>query len=156
VSAAPAPGDAAPDFALLATGGGEWRLASHRGRVVVLVFYPGDDTPVCTRQLCAYNDELAQFRALDAEVVGISAQGLDSHERFAGRHGFGFPLLADEDKRVARAYGILGPFGLPRRSVFVVDAAGRITYAHRALAGLTYRPVAELVAAIADARGAQR
>jgi peroxiredoxin Q/BCP len=111
---------------------------------------------VCTRQLCAYNDELAQFRALDAEVVGISAQGLDSHERFAGRHGFGFPLLADEDKRVARAYGILGPFGLPRRSVFVVDAAGRITYAHRALAGLTYRPVAELVAAIADARGVQR
>jgi peroxiredoxin Q/BCP len=156
VSAAPAPGDAAPDFALPATGGGEWRLASRRGRVVVLVFYPGDDTPVCTRQLCAYNDELAQFRALDAEVVGISAQGLDSHERFADRHGFGFPLLADEDKRVARAYGILGPFGLPRRSVFVVDAAGRITYAHRALAGLTYRPVAELVAAIADARGVQR
>jgi peroxiredoxin Q/BCP len=113
------------------------------------VFYPGDDTPVCTRQLNAYNEGLDQFAALDAQVVGISAQGIDSHEAFAGKHGFKFPLLADADKEVAAAYGTLGPIGFPRRSVFIVDREGTVRYAHRAIAGLTYRPVGELVAVLA-------
>jgi peroxiredoxin Q/BCP len=111
----------------------------------VLVFYPGDDTPVCTKQLNSYNDELSEFEALDAQVIGVSAQGVDSPEKFSGKHGFGFPLLADTDKKVAGAYGTLGPIGFPRRSVFVIDAQGVVRYAHRAIAGLTYRPVSELV-----------
>ena len=142
-------GERAPDFSLPSTGGSTVTLGQYRGTPVVLVFYPGDDTPVCTKQLNAYNDELAQFDALEAQVLAVSAQGLDSHERFAGKHGFRFPLLADTDKTVAAAYGTLGPLGFPRRSVFVIDRTGVVRYAHRAIAGITYRPVSELVAALA-------
>jgi peroxiredoxin Q/BCP len=138
-------GDRAPNFSLPATGGGSVSLADFAGRPVVLVFYPGDDTPVCTKQLNSYNEGLEQFEALDAQVLGISAQGIDSHEKFSGKHGFKFPLLADTDKQVAGLYGTLGPIGFPRRSVFVIDSAGIVRYAHRAIAGLTYRPVSELV-----------
>ncbi len=141
-------GDRAPDFTLAACDGGIERsisLADYRGRPVVLVFYPGDDTPVCTKQLNSYNDGLDEFDSLDAQILGISPQGIASHERFAAKHGFRFPLLADTDKQVAGLYGTLGPIGFPRRSVFIVDADGRIRYVHRAIAGLTYRPVSELV-----------
>lgn len=138
-------GDSAPDFTLPATGGGTVSLHDFAGHPVVLVFYPGDDTPVCTKQLNTYNDEFAQFEQLDAHVLGISAQGLESHEKFSGKHGFKFPLLADTDKKVAGLYGTLGPIGFPRRSVFIVDGEGVVRYAHRAIAGLTYRPVSELV-----------
>ena len=138
-------GDPAPDFSLPGTGGREYSLADFAGKPIVLVFYPGDDTPVCTKQLNSYNDGLDQFRALDAQVVGISAQSIDSHEAFSGKHGFDFPLLADTNKDVAGAYGTLGPLGFPRRSVFIIDREGVIRYAHRAIAGLTYRPVSELI-----------
>ena len=141
-------GDRAPGFTLPATGGESVSLADFAGRPVVLVFYPGDDTPVCTKQLNSYNDGLEQFEALDAQVLGISAQGIDSHEKFSGKHGFKFPLLADTDKQVAGLYGTLGPIGFPRRSVFIVDGEGVIRYAHRAIAGLTYRPVSELIDAL--------
>jgi len=145
-------GDKAPGFALPGTGGRTYRLADFAGKPLVLVFYPGDDTPVCTRQLNAYNEGLDQFEALGAQVVGISAQGLESHDAFSGKHGFRFPLLADTDKEIAAAYGTLGPIGFPRRSVFIIDADGVIRYAHRAIAGLTYRPVAELVAELEKLR----
>ena len=145
-------GDPAPDFTLPSTGGSDVSLHDYAGHPVVLVFYPGDDTPVCTRQLNSYNDGLGQFAELDAQVIGISAQGIDSHERFSGKHGLKFPLLADTDKRVAGLYGTLGPLGFPRRSVFIVDAGGIVRYAHRAIAGLTYRPVDELVDVIRSLR----
>jgi peroxiredoxin Q/BCP len=138
-------GDQAPSFSLPSTGGKEVSLSEFLGRPVVLVFYPGDDTPVCTKQLNSYNDDLAQFEALDAQVIAISAQSMDSHEKFSGKHGFKFPLLADTDKAVAAAYGTLGPIGFPRRSVFIIDAHGVVRYAHRAIAGLTFRPVGELI-----------
>ena len=141
-------GDRAPGFSLPGTGGRLVSLDDFKGRPVVLVFYPGDDTPVCTKQLNSYNDGLDQFEALDAQVLGISAQGVDSHERFAGKQGYRFPLLADTDKTVAGLYGTLGPLGFPRRSVFILDGDGVVRYAHRAIAGLTYRPVSELVAAL--------
>jgi thioredoxin-dependent peroxiredoxin len=143
-------GDQAPEFALPGTGGEHVSLSQLRGRPVVLVFYPGDDTPVCTKQLNSYNDGLDQFVELDAQVVGISAQGVDSHEKFSGKHGFNFPLLADTDKAVAGLYGTLGPLGFPRRSVFIIDRDGVVRYVHRAIAGLTYRPVDELVAVLRD------
>lgn len=139
-------GDAAPLFTLAGTGGRDYALEEFRGQPVVLVFYPGDDTPVCTKQLNSYNDDLAQFSDLNAQVLGISAQDVSSHVAFASKHGFDFPLLADTDKAVAGAYGTLGPLGFPRRSIFILDADGVVRYAHRAIAGLTFRPVKELIA----------
>lgn len=145
-------GDLAPDFELPGTGGRSYRLSEYRGRVVVIVFYPGDDTTVCTRQLSAYESGLGDFERLGADVLAISAQDVASHESFAAKRGLSIPLLADVDKAVAGAYGILGPLGFLRRSVFVVDAAGVVRYAHRALAGITFRPTAELLAAVEAAR----
>ena len=144
-------GDRAPEFSLSGTGGRTYSLADYRGKPVVLVFYPGDDTPVCTKQLNSYNNDLDEFTDVGAQVLAISAQDVTSHEKFSGKHGFQFPLLADTDKAVAGLYGTLGPLGFPRRSVFVVDGDGIIRYAHRAIAGLTYRPVSELVEAVKNA-----
>lgn len=149
---AAAVGDTAPDFTLPGTGGRDYSLSAYRGQPVVIVFYPGDDTPVCTKQLTSYNNELSAFDQVGAQVLAISSQDVASHEDFAARNGFKFPLLADTDKTVAGLYGTLGPLGFPRRSVFVVDAAGVIRYAHKAIAGLTFRPVEELVAAVEAAR----
>jgi peroxiredoxin Q/BCP len=145
-------GETAPEFTLPGTGGREYSLSSYRGQPVVLVFYPGDDSPVCTKQLNSYNNELSAFDNVGAQVLAVSAQDLNSHEDFATKYGFKFPLLADTDKAVANLYGTVGPLGFPRRSVFVIDAQGIIRYAHKAIAGLTFRPVEELVAAVEAAR----
>ncbi len=146
-------GDQAPDFSLPGTGGRNYTLGEFRGHPVVLVFYPGDDTPVCTKQLNSYNDDLEQFSEMNAQVIGISAQDVSSHDAFAGKHGFEFPLLADVDKAVAGLYGTLGPIGFPRRSVFIIDGDGVVRYAHRAIAGLTFRPVKELIAELEKITG---
>jgi peroxiredoxin Q/BCP len=138
-------GDRAPEFTLPGTGGETVSLSDFAGRPVVVVFYPGDDSPVCTKQLNAYNDGLDRFAEVDAQIIGISAQDVESKDAFSAKHGFDFPLLADTDKAVAAAYGTLGPIGFPRRSIFIIDADGIIRYAHRAIAGLTFRPVSELI-----------
>lgn len=143
-------GDVAPAFTLSGTapdGGGvrQYSLSDFTGQPMVIAFYPGDDTAVCTKQLNDYNEGMETFNDLDAQILGISSQDLESHERFSAKYGFKFPLLADTDKAVAREYGTLGPIGFPRRSVFVIDAGGVIRYAHRAIAGLTFRPASELV-----------
>lgn len=147
-------GDTAPGFTLTGSGGASYSLSDYAGQPVVIVFYPGDDTPVCTKQLNSYNNDLAEFEQVGAQILAISAQDVASHDRFSGKHGFRFPLLADSDKAVAALYGTLGPLGFPRRSVFVVDAHGVIRYAHRAIAGLTFRPVSELVQAVKNAASA--
>jgi peroxiredoxin len=145
-------GDQAPQFTLQGTAGESYSLSDYAGKPVVLVFYPGDNTPVCTKQLCSYNNEMSQFESVGAQVIGISSQGVESHDEFSGKHGFSFPLLADVDKAVSKQYGILGPLGFPRRSVFVIDGSGVVRYAHRALAGLSFRSVDELVAAVEKAK----
>ena len=145
----PRTGDKAPDFELPGTGGRDYKLSDHRGQPVVLVFYPGDSTPVCTKQLNEYTGDIEKFAEVGAQVLAISPQSVASHEKFADEQGgFGFPLLADEDKAVGIAYGIIGPVGFYRRSVFVIDGEGVIRYAHRAIGGLTFRPTNELVAAV--------
>lgn len=144
-------GDFAPEFTLPGTANKSYSLSQFRGQIVVLVFYPGDDTLVCTKQLCSYNNELQQFANVNAQILAISAQDIASHEAFSAKQGFKFPLLADTEKTVAKLYSVVGLLGLPRRSVFVIDAAGVIKYAHRALLGVTFRPVSELIEAVASA-----
>ena len=144
-------GDLAPDFTLPGTSNKSYSLSQFRGQTVVLVFYPGDDTLVCTKQLCAYNNELSQFSNVNAQILAISAQDVASHEAFSTKQGYKFPLLSDTDKTVASLYSVVGLFGLPKRSVFVVDANGVIKYAHRSVLGVTYRPVSELIEAVAKA-----
>jgi thioredoxin-dependent peroxiredoxin len=138
----PALGVPAPDLDLpgwVDGAEGRLRLSDHRGSPVVLAFYPGDDTAVCTRQLCSYQDDLQVLRGLGAQVWGISSQDVDSHRRFAEKRGLTFPLLADTDRAVQRAYGVSGPFGLTKRSVFVVDADGVLRWRHVSTLGLTYQ-----------------
>jgi len=147
-------GDVAPDFTLPGTDGSDegrrdYSLSAYRGQPVVVVFYPGDNTPVCTRQLGAYTRDIEEFRSVGAQVLAVSPQSVESHESFScSQGGFAFPLLADEDKAVGGQWGVLGPLGFYRRSAFVVDAGGTVRYVHRAIAGLTFRPTDELVAAV--------
>jgi thioredoxin-dependent peroxiredoxin len=146
-------GDHAPDFELACTGGNTYRLADHRGRWTVLAFYPGDFTPVCTRQFCSYRDAADHLDELDADVVGISPQSVSSHERFAAKHHLTVPLLADPAHATARAYGVVAPGGLVRRSIFIVDPDGVVRYRHVALLGLRYKDIEHLASALALARG---
>jgi peroxiredoxin Q/BCP len=145
-------GDEAPQFELEATGGHVQRLTDHRGRWVILAFYPGDFTPVCTRQFCSYRDGADRLDELDADVLGISPQSVASHERFASEHHLTVPLLADPEHATARAYGVVAPGGLVRRSIFIVDPDGVVRYRHVALLGLRYRDVERLAEALESVR----
>ena len=141
-------GAAAPDFELPGTGGRTYRLADYRGRKLVLAFYPGDFTAVCTKQFCSYRDEGERLDRIGAEVLGISPQSVDSHERFSEEKRLSVPLLADEDKEVARAYGVLaGP--MVRRAIFVIDEEGIVRHRKVTLVGLGYESVADLERAVA-------
>jgi peroxiredoxin Q/BCP len=136
-------GELAPDFELEGTEG-TFRLSEHRGRRVVLLFYPGDETPVCTKQFCSYRDRADDMSALDAVVVGISAQGLESHASFAAAHGLTVPLLADTAKEVAKAYGVSRGVLGTQRAAFVIDEAGRLAWKKLHALGLDYVRVDEL------------
>ena len=121
-------GDPAPDFSLPSTQG-EFRLKDRlERRAVLLVFYPGDDTPVCTKQLCDYRDNLAVFGDLGVDVIGVNPQPLASHEAFAKKFSLPFPLAADEDKGVCRAYGTLSFLGYAQRALVLVGRDGKIKY----------------------------
>jgi peroxiredoxin Q/BCP len=148
----PATGSAAPTFALPGVVGGvrsDYRLADQRGHPVVLAFYPGDETLVCTRQLCSYQHELRSLTDLEATLWGISSQGIESHEKFQANRGLGFPLLADERNQVFAAYG-LGLGVTRRRAVFVIDAAGRVAWSHVAKLGLTYQNAETIAKVLRD------
>ncbi len=146
--AGPREGEQAPDFRLEGTEG-PFRLSENRGRRVVLLFYPGDNTPVCTRQFCSYRDEAEDVSALDAVLVGISAQDLDSHSAFTAQHGLNIPLLADPGGEVARRYGVWRPLVGTRRATFVLDEQGVVRHREVHTLGLSYESVDDLRAALA-------
>jgi peroxiredoxin len=118
-------GEPAPDFTLKDGEGREWKLSDNRGRVVVLLFYPGDETPVCTRQLCSVRDNWEQYRATGAEVVGISTDTEESHKRFAEKRELPLRLLSDPKGEVSKLYGASSWLpGRSARAVVVIDAKG--------------------------------
>jgi len=128
VARGPDVGDCAPDFELESTGG-RIRLSERLQKgAVLLVFYPGDETPVCTRQLCDYRDHLSVFQDLGVDVLALNPQPLASHRSFAEKHDLPFPLCADEDKAVCRAYDAVGLLGTTKRALFLVDRNGVVRY----------------------------
>jgi thioredoxin-dependent peroxiredoxin len=101
-------GDEAPEFSAATNGGGSVSLADFEGKNVVLYFYPRDDTPGCTKEACAFRDHFAEFKKKGAVVLGVSIDPVKSHDKFAGKYRLPFTLLADEDKKIVRAYGVWG------------------------------------------------
>jgi peroxiredoxin Q/BCP len=147
MSKTPQLGEPAPDFELPGTDG-PFRLSDHRGERVVLLFYPGDNTMVCTKQFCSYRDRVEDFSALNATIVGISSQDLDSHRGFIAKNNLTVPLLADVDGSVARSYSAhRGRLGTAR-AVIVIDEDGIVRHRHDHRLGLDYQSVDELKAAL--------
>jgi peroxiredoxin Q/BCP len=136
-------GDPAPDFELEGTEG-RFKLSDHRGERIVLLFYPGDFTPVCTKQFCSYAERAEDMSSLGATVVGVSAQDVDSHSKFVNENGIPVPLLADTDKTVAKAYGASVPVVGTRRAVVIVDEDGKVAYKHVHTLGLDYQTVDDI------------
>ena len=127
-------GDRAPDFSLPSGAGQTITLKSLRGKQVVLYFYPKDDTPGCTKEACSFRDEITQIEKAHAVVLGISTDGLASHQKFSKKYGLPFALLSDESLVVAKAYGVYKQKSLYgrtywgiERSTFVIDKTGKLT-----------------------------
>ena len=157
-------GDRAPDFALPGTGEKTYRLADYRGRNVILAFYPGDATTVCTKQFCSYRDEGDRLDELDAEVLGFSPQSVDSHEHWVKEQELNVPLLADKDLTVAKSYGVTGWIGplarftelkdapggrYVQRAIFVIDGEGIVRHRSVSRTGAQYESVGDLERAVA-------
>ena len=147
-------GATAPNFALADGEGNEWRLSDQHGKVVVLLFYPGDETPICTKQMCSVRDRWEDYQATGAEVVGISTNTVESHKSFAEHHNLPLRLLADTDGKVADSYGARSLIpGKVARSVFVIDANGVIQYRDVRPLGLFRPKDDEIIRAIRAAQG---
>ena len=131
-------GRKAPAFALLGTGGREVSLSDYLGKKnLVLYFYPKDGTPGCTREACGFRDVYDRLASHDTEVLGVSRDGLDAHEKFSARNSLPFPLLSDADSKVATAYGVYGKksfmgreFMGVKRTTFVIDKKGKLSLIH--------------------------
>ena len=132
------PGDPAPDFHATTTDGKPVSLQDYRGKKLVMYFYPMDDTPGCTKQACSLRDHNADIKAKGAAILGVSTQGEESHQKFTKKYNLNFPLLADTDGKVGRAYGTLGgggivsklksAAGMADRVTFIIDEKGKIAH----------------------------
>jgi thioredoxin-dependent peroxiredoxin len=139
-----APGTQAPEFSMVSDKGDTIKLSNYQGKNhVVLIFYPGDQTSGCTKQLCAIRDDYSQFQKKGAVVFGINPADKESHHRFVEKQNYQFPLLVDTDKKVAGLYGTDGI--IIQRTVFVIDTRGKIVYAKRGMP-----PDSEILSAITE------
>ncbi len=144
----PRVGEPAPDFELPGSEG-SFRLSEHRGERVILLFYPGDETLVCTKQFCSYRDHSEDLGSLNATVVGISSQDLESHASFIAKHGLNVPLLADVEKQVAKSYSAFAQrLGMTKRATIVIDEEGVVRYRQDHALGLDYESVDDLKQAL--------
>lgn len=128
------PGSPAPEFSLVDQYSRTHNLSDYRGQWLVLYFYPRDDTPGCTTEACNFRDDIYRLRDMNVEVIGISVDNVESHARFAEKHGLPFPLLSDPDGNVASLYGSifsLGPLKLAKRHTFIIDPEGNIAKVYR-------------------------
>ncbi|HEY9502061.1 MAG TPA: peroxiredoxin [Pyrinomonadaceae bacterium] len=149
----PKVGAPAPDFTLKDGHGDEWRLSANLGKVVVLLFYPGDETPICTRQMCSVRDRWEDYSSTGAEVVGISTDSVESHQKFAEHHELPLRLLSDPSAKVANLYGARSLIpGKVARSVFVIDANGVMRYRDVRPLGLFRPKDDEVIKAINEAK----
>lgn len=149
----PKVGAPAPDFTLKDGHGDEWRLSANLGKVVVLLFYPGDETPICTRQMCSVRDRWEDYSSTGAEVVGISTDSVESHQKFAEHHELPLRLLSDPSAEVANLYGARSLIpGKVARSVFVIDANGVMRYRDVRPLGLFRPKDDEVIKAINEAK----
>src|ERR1700741_2206381 len=131
-------GDPPPDFSGITTDGTKVSLKDFRGKKLVMYFYPMDDTPGCTKQACSLRDHNKEIKAKGAEILGVSTQGEESHQKFTKKFNLNFPLLADTDGAVGRAYGTLGggdlvsklksAAGMADRVTFIIDENGKIAH----------------------------
>lgn len=137
----------APDFTLLADDGSKLALKDLKGQRVLLVFYPGDETPVCTAQLCEYRDGFEDYQNLNCRVLGISKDDIASHQRFKQRRQLPFTLLSDPDLKVAATYGAKGLLGM-KRACFLIDENGLLRYQHIEATALFRRRHEELLEAL--------
>lgn len=144
----------APDFSLKDGAGRDWRLADQRGKVVVLLFYPGDETPICTKQMCSVRDRWQDYQTTGAEVIGISTDSVESHRKFAEHHDLPLRLLSDADANVSTLYGARSLIpGKVARSVFVIDANGILRYQDVRPLGLFKPKDDDIISAIREAQG---
>jgi len=142
-------GDTAPDFTLDGTEG-PFTLSEHRGERVVLLFYPGDDTTVCTKQFCAYRDAGDEMSELDATFVGISTQDMTSKEAFKSKYGLTTPLLADPDAEVSELYCVYAKrLDMAKRTVFIIDEEGKIGHKHSNFMSMSFDDVDTIKEALA-------
>jgi len=133
-SAMLAVGENAPDFTVRDESGNEVALSKFKGaKNVVLVFYPGNETPGCTAQLCTIRDDWGKFEAKDTVVFGVNSASAASHSSFVDKHGFPFPLLVDADGAITRSYGSRSALGITARTVYAIDKQGRIAFAQRGM-----------------------
>lgn len=128
-------GDPAPKFKLSAYPTGTVSLDDYLGkRNVILAFYPKDDTPGCTKEMCAFSDDLSSFEEAGTQVLGISCDAVSSHEKFAGKYSLKQPLLADTDGKVGKAYGTVAPDkATANRVLFVIDKKGMVQHIYQGI-----------------------
>jgi thioredoxin-dependent peroxiredoxin len=127
-------GSQAPDFNdVLATGNKKINLQDYRGQFLIMVFYPKDQTPGCTKQLCALRDDVKVFEGLNTHIVGVNPDGLESHERFVQAQSYPFPILVDAGSKIAMDYGASKPEGGIQRTVYIVGPQGQIIFAEQGM-----------------------
>ena len=123
-------GDKAPDFSLPSNTDTELKLSDLTGKNVVIFFYPMDESPMCSREVEAFKEKYQDFKALNAEVVGVSSQSVDSHKSFASKHSLPFMLLSDKNGYVRKLYGVYSTFGVPGRVTFVINKEGVVIFVY--------------------------